>query len=80
MDIYFKNELEEIKSQVNCSKDFYCLNSGIENVCEVKTFISNDLILCGDRHPHTCSLSLPFGEEYFCVCAIRQKLFSYYGR
>ncbi len=71
----FDEELEkgiaEIIGGFQCPKDFKCYTSGFENLCKAKDIGIRSFLLCLEKNPRECKLSLNIGYESICECPLR---------
>lgn len=65
------NQIESIKSSMNCSMEFICITSNFENLCKAKDFGLKDYIECLDENSKKCNYSFIFGNGIFCRCPLR---------
>ena len=75
-----KTQIEEIVSGMECSKDFKCYKSGLEDLCKSKIFQDGELIECLDKGLFSCNFSFGFGSEYFCKCPLRKYIAKHFYR
>lgn len=66
-----EDAIKDIMGQMDCPKDFECVRSKFENLCQAKDFGLKNYIECLEADPQRCDLALSFGETYFCRCPMR---------
>jgi len=66
-----RKKIEEIVDGMQCPKDFICVESGFERMCQAKDFGLESYLECLDDNPQGCPFSLSFGEGHFCQCPLR---------
>ena len=66
-----KQEIEQIKSGMECPKDFVCYKSGFRKVCEAELIAGGKLLECLEPNSLTRKFALPFGRGVFCECPLR---------
>ena len=67
-----KEQIEEIISGMECSKDFKCYKSGFAELCKAKIFQNSEIIECLAERPWSRNFSFHFGNIYFCSCPLRK--------
>jgi len=63
----------------NCAKGFSCLTGDGENLCLVKTCISEKVSFIEDLNHGYCYYKQSYGNGHFCTCLIRKELCHNYG-
>jgi len=71
MDNEIKRLLEEIKAGMQCPKEFRCVDSGYEKLCNAKDMGLERYLECHEKDAAACSFAIAFGKEYFCRCQMR---------
>jgi hypothetical protein len=66
-----KRAVDEMKANVQCGKDFQCLENDFENLCKARDMGLEGYVECIDDEGLGCHFSLPFGNSFFCSCPIR---------
>jgi hypothetical protein len=66
-----KKKIEEIMSQMQCSKNFKCADSNFEILCKAKDSGMENFLDCLEEIPSICSFALSFGYGYLCSCPLR---------
>jgi hypothetical protein len=70
MDEEIRRKMEEIKGQMECLKDFMCIENNFENLCKAQDFGVNGFVYClEDNLP--CNFALSFGFKRICQCPLR---------
>lgn len=72
----FSEEIKRIYSEIECEKDFECLKSGGEKLCQAKDIgLENYLIVILKavrwEKPALCKSGIPFGYSHMCKCQLR---------
>ena len=67
----FKKAVEDIMSQIQCPKDFECVQSGFRNLCKARDVDLEEFLVCLEEHPKECTFSIQFGGAFFCQCPLR---------
>ena len=62
---------EDIKTQMECKKNFECTESEFAVLCKARDFGLKDYIECLEAEPQRCRLAVSFGAAYFCRCPMR---------
>jgi hypothetical protein len=68
----YPEQLEAIKSKVECSKDFECQKEGSDVCSSVRAV--GQLLECSEENAKYCRYSLSFGYSYFCKCPLNNYL------
>ena len=69
-----KAEIERIKADMSCTKDFSCTSSSFSQGGRVEVFASGQLLECREADAASCGLSLSFGDGFYCKCPLRTYL------
>jgi len=75
--------MSRLRAEVKCSKDFKCIESGLENLCEVIAIgRGNEAVLqCIGKEPCSSDCSLVFGYEMrLCSCPLRDYIWRNFGK
>ena len=72
MEEHERKKLEELKAHVNCFKNFTCVNSAIEDLCDAKYYPDIDLIECLENESQNCELAKPYAARFICACPLRK--------
>lgn len=67
-----ERRIQEIMSEMQCSKDFKCYKSGFEKLCKARIICDGSLIECLEEKAQPCELGFSFGYGYFCNCTLRK--------
>lgn len=73
-------EIEEIRSSMDCPKDFECYKSGFEVLCKIYIFKQGDVLECLEKDQLPCELGFPFGNGLFCKCPLRKYIAKNFGK
>ena len=79
----YKKQIEDIKDQMECSKDFKCTKSGFESLCNAKKLMAlEDYIECLEDKALAiaCEFSIPYVGTYFCQCPLRMYAAKHFGK
>ena len=72
MNEQVRRRLAEISTSMECSKDFACVTSGFEGVCEVRDIgLAHNLICLDKRACQECGFGYSVGIAHFCRCPVR---------
>lgn len=71
MDDDIKKQIDDIKKQMNCPKNFRCVTSNFQELCKAEDGGLEDYLICHDQNSSTCDFSLSFGFSHFCRCPLR---------
>ena len=63
-------KIEQFMNVIDCSKDFECYKSGLENFNIAKDIGMEDFVQCMSNEPDGCVFAMPFGYTYFCNCQL----------
>jgi hypothetical protein len=63
--------IEDIKGRMDCPKNFECVRSNFDNLCQARDFGLKNYVECCEADPQRCGFALSFGETYFCKCPMR---------
>jgi hypothetical protein len=67
-----RKKFEELKARVNCSKNFACVSSAIEDLCDAKYYPDIDLLECLENEPQNCEFAKPYAARFICTCPLRK--------
>ncbi len=65
-----KEQIEKIKSTMNCPFDFKCQKDAFTGYPKIKPIAT--LLSCLEEDARYCSHSLPFGNGFFCKCPLNK--------
>jgi hypothetical protein len=71
MEPGLEKELQDIISDLECSKDFSCYKQGLENLCKAKDVGLKEHLQCLEENPSDCPFSQSFASINFCYCPLR---------
>lgn len=74
MEEHEKKILFELKKQINCSKNFPCIQLDINNLCKAKYTLHNDLLECLEEKPINCEFAAERETIYLCKCILRKHI------
>lgn len=80
MDDIDLKELESVKANVDCPKDFICIKNRLENLCKAEDLGLDEFLECLQENPSVCPFSFRFGNKYFCKCEVRFYLAKKYAK
>jgi hypothetical protein len=66
-----QKEIEEIISQLQCSKDFECYTSGFETLCKAEDVGMVENLRCLEEDPRNCLFLLTTPHTNYCHCPLR---------
>ena len=66
-----KEEIEKIKSEMKCPKDFECCKSKSDNPCRTRDIGIKSFLECLQENPQGCEFSLLFGSSWLCQCPLQ---------
>ena len=66
--------IEEYAGSLQCTRNFKCVESGFEDLCQAKYIGVDNYLECQDEDPWECSFVLSFGSGHFCQCPLREYL------
>ena len=66
-----KGHIEKIINEMECPKDFICLESGFENLNKIKFIADGERIECLGENPLRCKFALCYGSLTLCQCPLR---------
>ncbi len=67
--------IKEIKKDIDCPKNFYCLRVPEKDRKKVIDIGIEGFLECGEKCDSFCSFKCPFGFTYLCTCPMRNHLF-----
>ena len=81
MEERHRKKIEELMEEVQCTKDFSCVQSELKELCKIADLDWDELCkvtdlgwedyVCLEESPPECSFASHFGDSYFCKCALR---------
>ena len=67
-----KSKLETLLPDVQCEKNFQCLQPEFSDVCPAEPLIPGRLMQCGcECGNQSCQYAAPYGEIMTCECPVR---------
>lgn len=67
-----REKINQTKKNVECRKDFICLESDLEILCKAKTYSLAEYLECIEKNPQSCNLVIAYADSYFCNCPVRK--------
>ncbi len=67
----FAKRIEEIKSKMECSKNFECLTSRNANCPKMKDVQMESFVQILGEHPFYCDSMVSFGKSKYCKCPMQ---------
>ncbi len=80
MEEFERKKLEELKAEVECSKNFACVNYAIEDLCHARYDPDNDFLECLENELQNCKFAKPFAARSICTCALRKYIVKNFKR
>jgi hypothetical protein len=71
MDAHDRHRLEDLKSQVSCSKNFACVSSKFKNLCKARYLRESSDLECLEEGPVPCEFSIHQDGRKICSCDLR---------
>jgi len=73
MDQDIKKQIKEIIGEIQCPREFCCLETGFDRPCKTKDIGMKAYLKCLEEDPSHCPFSMSFGSGsmYFCSCPLR---------
>ncbi len=75
-----KKKVDEIRAEMQCEKNFTCLENNYKSLCKARDMGLEGYVECIDDGVLGCHFSLPFGNSYFCRCPLRVHLVKHADR
>ena len=67
--------------RLQCSKDYQCYKSSLENLCKIKGVIGSfDILECGSENAQHCGFSLTADRSFYCECPLRRYIAANFQR
>jgi len=66
-----KEQIEKIMSEMKCSKNFRCYESGFKILGKAEDIHIESFVKCLEAKAWECEFAFAFGSEYFCKCPLR---------
>ena len=64
-------EIESLKKQTDCRKDFECIKSNVKILCKAEYYGEN-LVLCLENEGSQCKYTEDTNRGNFCGCPVRK--------
>jgi hypothetical protein len=73
--------LEQLKEQIQCSRNYRCIDASLNSLCASKYHAISDMLQCLDDNPGACKFSKPFSASaQKCTCPLRKYIAIHIGR
>lgn len=72
MDENVLQELNKLKSEVVCEKNYICIDLSFKDLCNAKFYSNFNRIECFDESTTSCVNHKPFGIKNICTCPLRK--------
>ena len=70
-----KKQIETIKSEMSCPREFKCQKTGFANFPKVKQV--GKLLECLEDNKQECEFSVSFGIGYLCRCPLNRYIHNF---
>jgi hypothetical protein len=67
-----------VKRTTNCDKGMPCLHGVSKPLCDVDSYIMDEVCFIHCLNNKRCSYLIPFGYSFMCTCPIRKEIFKRY--
>jgi hypothetical protein len=65
--------LEQLREQVQCSRNYQCYGASLNSLCQAKYYAISDMLQCLDDESPDCVFAKPFsGGTQKCTCPLRK--------
>jgi hypothetical protein len=71
MDQDIKNKIKEFIGDLQCPKQFCCLESGFEFGCKARDIGAENYLECLEESDPPCPFVVPLENKNYCHCPIR---------
>jgi hypothetical protein len=71
MEQDIKKKIKEIIGDIQCPREFCCLEAGFDKSCKTRDVGLEEYIECLEENSHHCSYSVSYGASHFCSCPLR---------
>lgn len=71
MEARERQKLNELRSQVKCAKNFYCVSSRFNKLCSARYRWETNELECLEDRNGPCDLGISREERVMCGCALR---------
>jgi hypothetical protein len=75
-----RKKIEELIGEMHCPKDFKCVESGFELLCEAKDVGLDHHLVCLEPTAFQCRFSLMVERDYYCGCPLRIYIAKHLGK
>jgi hypothetical protein len=76
MDISVSDEA--IKATTRCRKGFSCLKIGFKGLCSIEDCVNKQIPFIKHLNDECCPYQQAFGNEFLCICPVRNEIFIKY--
>jgi hypothetical protein len=66
-----KSKIEQIISDMECTKDFACHKSGFEHLGKARLIAEGERVECLEENSRLCNFAFLFGHLTICECPLR---------
>ena len=80
MEQGLEKELNALKADLVCSKDFKCCTEGLENLCKAKDIGGEVQLECLEASPSLCPFAMSFVGGHLCACHLRVHIVKMLGK
>jgi len=70
---------ETLQETTRCKKGFSCLKGNPADLCPIDTCINGKIYFLELQKNKSCLYCHAFGNDHFCSCPTRQKIFTQYN-
>jgi len=71
MDEDFKKQVKKLAQDTPCEKNYVCLASDFEQLCDTEVTGDDNYLQCLDEDSSECNYSVPGKNYKYCSCPIR---------
>lgn len=71
MDDDIRNKIEGIIGGLSCPKQFKCVSSDFQQLCQAQDIGMDDFLVCLEPDSTKCVFALTFGYGHLCRCPLR---------
>jgi hypothetical protein len=71
MDQDLKKEIKKIIGEIQCGREFCCLETGFDKSCKARDVGLEEYLECLEENASLCPFSVSYGSKYFCSCPLR---------
>jgi len=74
-----REKIKEIIGEIQCPREFCCLDVGFDKSCKVKDVGLEQYLECLEETPHHCQFSVSYGSKHYCSCPLRVYMYKKLG-